>query len=831
MIQLTVVDNENVCAEIKLSVTPDGMVDGSRVVSMVPFSYAIDFEEKDPFKKWASNGSYTIKYKGITSEKKSNGGKSFLIDIKFDTATYVYFSIPVMIPSEGNLEFRGDIFIEDANNASASLGTTVSLYPCKKSGNNLVSKEGNTAGWLTQTSDIGAIAQDKATRILSKYCALAGPKDVGIWTDKIALFLFGEKGASIKVFVDNVNLEGKIPEKAEYEKVANNAWESYLDRVNSDFTSMLTKLDGNVDSEKIDSISKDVELRGYPSPDEFSEIETIVRLLPENSIDYSVIDPISKDSNVLSKSDFSQNKVVKLVAANNEFEPASFIIRNNSSKKVNIKYNGISWVGKNSIVSEAMDLRYVKRWYQAAGAWDVHWKKNDKDAKIVPELLLKDPSLVKVDQLSEKNFLKINNNGNSKYIDISERKLFENEPYSHESANFYVEDSKKLLPIEISSEGGYQQYWLTLDSNFVQPGEYEGNLVFKTNGEDLLIPLEITVLPFDLAQPPIDYTIYYRGVLHPDDIGTISSEFKNKQQLKAEMQNIKAHGINNIGVYQTLQSKKNWSDFSSSTLHETMHNYLKIMREAGFDSKELLYLGSQTGVSQSEKAIDGVLQNLEEINTPAKKYDFEQVYMYGTDEAAGEELLAQQKVWKAVRDKGGKIFVAGSSGHIPMMGELTDLLIYYNEISKNDLDYMHQKGNKVFKYQDPQSGPENPLLFRYKRGLYLWQKGFDGVMDYAYQHSFGFIWNDFDHEKYRDHVFAYPTATGVIDTIAWEGYREGIDDLRYIATLKSILSEENPEISAEASKYLDSLKNDEEIDLVSMRKKIISFIQKLSVSN
>jgi hypothetical protein len=57
-------------------------------------------------------------------------------------------------------------------------------------------------------------------------------------------------------------------------------------------------------------------------------------------------------------------------------------------------------------------------------------------------------------------------------------------------------------------------------------------------------------------------------------------------------------------------------------------------------------------------------------------------------------------------------------------------------------------------------------------------------MDYAYQHGFGdHIWNDFDHERFRDHVFAYPTSNGIIDTIQWEGFREAVDDVRYLATL------------------------------------------------
>ena len=56
-------------------------------------------------------------------------------------------------------------------------------------------------------------------------------------------------------------------------------------------------------------------------------------------------------------------------------------------------------------------------------------------------------------------------------------------------------------------------------------------------------------------------------------------------------------------------------------------------------------------------------------------------------------------------------------------------------------------------------------------------------MNYAYQHAFGHIWNDFDSTKFRDHVFAYPTTDGVIDTIQWEGFREAVDDIRYLTIL------------------------------------------------
>jgi len=105
-------------------------------------------------------------------------------------------------------------------------------------------------------------------------------------------------------------------------------------------------------------------------------------------------------------------------------------------------------------------------------------------------------------------------------------------------------------------------------------------------------------------------------------------------------------------------------------------------------------------------------------------------------------------------------------------------------------DKFHSYGNKVFAYGNPQCGEEKPETYRRNYGLFLWQRDFDGTMNFAYQYQYGTsIWNDFDHVEYRDHVFAYPTIDGVIDTIQWEGWREGVDDIRYLTTVLELIEE------------------------------------------
>lgn len=119
-------------------------------------------------------------------------------------------------------------------------------------------------------------------------------------------------------------------------------------------------------------------------------------------------------------------------------------------------------------------------------------------------------------------------------------------------------------------------------------------------------------------------------------------------------------------------------------------------------------------------------------------------------------------------------------------------------------------------------------------------------MIYAYQHCFGACWNDIDHSVYRDHNLTYPTVDGVIPTMAWEGLREAVDDVRYVTTLESAI-DHNPDKDAApvvaATVYLLKLKGmlqnmqgragkynrDTTIDLDDIRLRIIMYIDSLAI--
>jgi len=346
------------------------------------------------------------------------------------------------------------------------------------------------------------------------------------------------------------------------------------------------------------------------------------------------------------------------------------------------------------------------------------------------------------------------------------------------------QDAKELLPFFVP-KGKLRQLWLTFFASEVcLPGNYKGKVVITAqNTLPQEIELEVKVLPIKLLPPLLDYAIYYRGKLKEVSYSPeIGSEWKTKKQMEAELQNMKSHGIDNPTVYQPFVQREN----GSYGLH-LLREVIEIRKKIGITGKPLLYLGLGTGAPQQSEELEVLKKKVKSLITFIKKEGISDIYIYGIDEASGEQLKSERLAFKAVHEAGGKVFVACGSGFVDLVGDLLDLPIYNGIPPRSTIEKVHRFGHRIWNYGNPQCGVEEPLTYRRNYGLLLWQKGLDGTCDYAYQHAFGDIWDDFDHPKYRDHVMAYPTIDGVIPTIQWEGFREGVDDIRYLTTLIKII--------------------------------------------
>ena len=86
-------------------------------------------------------------------------------------------------------------------------------------------------------------------------------------------------------------------------------------------------------------------------------------------------------------------------------------------------------------------------------------------------------------------------------------------------------------------------------------------------------------------------------------------------------------------------------------------------------------------------------------------------------------------------------------------------------------------------YASQHVGVENPAFIRRQYGLAPYRAGFSCHYNYAH-HLNGY--NDVRGDTYKSMNFVYGDGNGVLDTLAWEAFREGMDDIRYATCLQQL---------------------------------------------
>jgi hypothetical protein len=279
---------------------------------------------------------------------------------------------------------------------------------------------------------------------------------------------------------------------------------------------------------------------------------------------------------------------------------------------------------------------------------------------------------------------------------------------------------------------------------------------------------------------------------------------------------MKEHGIQ----YPTICR---WEGVTSNNL-ASMYS---IRNQIGFPTDKIYALGPETHTASDATSLANLARDVNASKALALSYGYQNFYVYGVDEASGNTLLLERPQLQTVHNTGAKTFVAGHNDAADNIGDLLDVFVHAGNaqgtgLSTTQAATWHSLGKKIFSYNNPQVGVENPEIYRKNYGLALWNAGYDGAMDFAYQADGGsFIWNDYDAvatTHNRDHVFAYPTSNGVIDTIQWEGWREGVDDTRYLA---SLIKKEGNSTSAKTI-VSAGISNNE--NMTAIRKKVIDQI-------
>jgi len=231
------------------------------------------------------------------------------------------------------------------------------------------------------------------------------------------------------------------------------------------------------------------------------------------------------------------------------------------------------------------------------------------------------------------------------------------------------------------------------------------------------------------------------------------------------------------------------------------------------------------------KIIQETTRAVRACNEFLKENGYPPIMYYAIDEVVGQQLAAERDLMKAIHDAGGMVTVAICSNYFDAVGPYLHVPIINGSVPPEEYRRSQAIGHRVWIYAQPQGGIEDPEIYRRNYGLQMWKRGVDGACTYAYQSEFpehADMWDDFV-PPYRDHVMAYPTIDGVIDTVQWEGYREGVDDLRYLTTLlqavESAKGRGRGDLAAQAKAWLSSV--DIETDLVAIRRTMADWIVRL----
>ncbi len=430
---------------------------------------------------------------------------------------------------------------------------------------------------------------------------------------------------------------------------------------------------------------------------------------------------------------------------------------------------------------------YVKCWYQGGRPDGTRTGKG-----LMPELLLKNPDLVRIDRQAENNLLAVHQ------YSIIER--------------VYPDDSPALQPLSVLPAGFAQQLWINIRfPEGTQPGLYRSTITATdAKGGIASFPVEVEVLEFKLDRSNIKnyFYTYSRWGQASDELAL------------AEIASLKSHGVDTVGLYEKT---------------ENLPRVIELMKKGGLFNGQLFLQGDGDHVFYSDMSTDKATEKVKKVLDTVKDCGVTDVYFYLPDEASGERLKKSIPIADAIHRAGGKTWGAVNRHWYAIGGKIFDHVnVGGYPVPRDMVKKVHDDGHEIFVYNNPQGGIEFPGRFRRNYGMQIWTSDYDGGMTWAWWWPFGKdhrdVWNDFDDPFWRDHCMVYPTANGVVSTIQFEGYLKGINDTRYLGTLLNLLKQ-IPEDNAEAKpvrKYLKDLKAKDweylrDLDLV--RSKLIEGIR------
>ena len=467
------------------------------------------------------------------------------------------------------------------------------------------------------------------------------------------------------------------------------------------------------------------------------------------NMEYSVVPAMSsvKRLPTTEPTDGVKSGVLGFVAAKGEFEPASFVIKSDkAAKKVVLTPTDLKNAKGDKIPASALDLKIIKVWYQAGTGWHSYFA-DTTGRTLVPELLLNDETLVKVDPVKKDNYLRVTNpQGKVEHVWISNYVELE---IPFDTWKNTIADAPTFQPFTLDANA-WKQIWVTVEAPKKAEGLYKGEIKVTIDGKKMQsIPVAVRVLPFELPTPMTNYDlsrVYYTSTYNGLNLaGYLLGNGKDwktaEARLRANYKNLKRHNMLNPMVRTARAMGYRWKPEEQD---EIFRRQITIYKECGLDTSALfdavrgipdngylmhkdrkLPLAEQKLPPYWEKDILAGKKMVEEIL--GKGVD---IYCFGWDEPSMARLRGQRLPWKFLHDNGLKTYSTAHSAHLLHGGYNEDFVNYGGSYDKASAAKWHAIGARITTYAAPLwnirslTGCGNIWLTRrceYSLPLPLWQ--------------------------------------------------------------------------------------------------------------
>lgn len=327
-----------------------------------------------------------------------------------------------------------------------------------------------------------------------------------------------------------------------------------------------------------------------------------------------------------------------------------------------------------------------------------------------------------------------------------------------------------------------KEFWLTVHVPAdAAPGEYRGPVTVQTaEGKQWQTTLSLQVLPFTLAEPERVVGMYWR------DTGP------EPEVLDKQIADMVAHGVRAV----TISRPPNITAVGGKLMVDTtaLRAFLRHLRDLGIRGPIPYFADFRNEIKHAVPQMDPdeayvqIIAALEQVSSDptALKLLHYPVDEIGNDDSRGK--LANHLCSLVAKVPGATSYITVNnyaSGE--KWGDTFDIWCGNVDYTPEQERQLLARGKRYMRYGS--SYVNDCRKSRNNCGLGFYKRPAEAMFFWHYQYPVGDPFNDLDGDS-RDWCAAYPGPDGTpIPTMDWESHREGIDDMRYVATLKQLIAQ------------------------------------------